>query len=207
MSRAPTRHPGLNLGPSHQSADDAASVEVFGFWVFMMSDAVVFGLLFATYAVMVGRTAGGPGPSELYDLKSVFIETLALLTSSMTFGIGATMMKHGNRAGWLVFWLVASFALAALFLGFELHDFVDMVHKGGVPQRSGYLSAFWALVPLHGLHVTMACIWMGAILLQMAKYGLDDAVKTAVLRLGILWHFLDIVWIAIFTVVYVGGLA
>jgi cytochrome o ubiquinol oxidase subunit III len=207
MSAVLRKHPGINLGTAHREADDAAEVLVFGFWVSMMSDLIVFGLLFATYVTMTGATAGGPGPKDLFDIKSAFIETLVLLTSSFTFGMAALALKYSHDRSRLLFWLAVTLALGAVFLAFELHDFMTMFDKGGVPSRSGFLSAFFALVPLHGLHVTAASIWIVAMIVQIAIFGLDTPVKTGLLRLGLLWHFLDIVWVGIFSVVYLGGLA
>ncbi|MGZ9811609.1 cytochrome c oxidase subunit 3 [Pseudoroseicyclus sp. H15] len=200
-------HPGINLGESHGAANDQAEVLLFGFWVFMMSDAVIFGLLFATYVVMLNGMAGGPGPQELFELRPAFIETMILLTSSLTMGMASLAMKEGRSNAVLLVWLGVTLALGLAFLGFELSDFVSMVQKGGVPTRSGWLSSFWALVPLHGLHVTAASLWLIVIGAQVLIYGQDAAMKTAMLRLGVLWHFLDIVWIGIFSVVYLGGLA
>lgn len=201
------RHPGLNLGAAHGKAHDRAEDQVFGFWVFMMSDLIIFGLLFATYVTMLGATAGGPGPKELFDLKSAFAQTVLLLTSSMTFGMAALALKHEHGKRELVVWLLVTLALAAGFLALEMRDFLAMIDKGGTPQTSGFLSAFFALVPLHGLHVTAASVWLVAILMQILVYGVDEGVKLGVLRLGLLWHVLDIVWIGIFSVVYLGGLA
>ncbi|QUS36455.1 cytochrome c oxidase subunit 3 [Falsirhodobacter algicola] len=202
-----TRHPGLNLGAHHGAADDAAEVEIFGFWVFMMSDAVLFGLLMATYVSFLGATHGGPGPQTLFDLRSITVQTVLLLTSSLTMGLAQLAMKHEEGTRRIVVWLLVSLGLGGAFLALEMHDFLSMIDKGGVPQASGFLSAYWALVPLHGLHVASAGLWMLAILGQMAWYGVDDGVKTGLLRLGVLWHFLDVVWIGIFTIVFVGGLA
>lgn len=202
-----TRHPGLNLGAGHGSADDEAEVLVFGFWVFMMSDAVIFGLLFATYATMLGATADGPGPKDLFELRPVLIETMLLLISSFTFGMASLAVKYGSRIAPVVTWLLVTLTLGLVFIGYELHDFYVMAGKGGVPQASGWLSSFFSLVPLHGLHVAGASLWLLALLGQMAVYGIDRDVKTGILRLGILWHFLDVVWIGIFSVVYLGGLA
>ncbi|KFE34201.1 cytochrome c oxidase subunit 3 [Thioclava atlantica] len=207
MSATQTRHPGLNLGSNHQSADDRAETEVFGFWVFMMSDAILFGLLMATYVVMRPNTNGGPGPHDLFELKSIFIETMLLLASSVAIGFSHLALKHEDRPTKMVIWLVVAMALALAFVGFEIHDFLKMAGKGGVPQASGFLSAFFALVPLHGLHVSAACLWGLAILGQLARYGLDDGVKVSMVRLAVLWHFLDLVWIGIFSLVYIGGLA
>ena len=198
-------HPGLNLGEAHPEAHRKAETEVFGFWIFMMSDLIVFGLLFATYVTMLGATAGGPGPADLFDLGSAFVQTMLLLASSFAFGMASLATKYRDDLRPTVLSLLA--ALALVFLAFEMHDLVTMIASGATPNRSGWLSAFWALVPLHGLHVTIASLWLLAVLAQIFVYGLDDACKTALLRLGLLWHFLDIIWIGIFTVVYLEGLA
>ena len=207
MSQQIYNYPGLNLGLSHGKDDDAVQTAMFGFWVFMMSDAILFGMVFASYVTSVHATAGGPGPKDLYDISSAFIETLLLLASSFTFGMASLALKYKHSTPRLVGWLVVTLLLGAAFLGFEVHDFVAMAAKGGVPQRSGYLSAFFGLVPLHGLHVIGACMWLLALFGQIARYGLDTRTKLGIMRLALFWHFLDIVWVAIFTVVYLGGLA
>lgn len=200
------RYPGINLGPAHPEAERKSEL-LFGFWVFLMSDAIVFGVLFATYAVMLHARAGGPGPQKLYDIHSAFIETLALLTSSFTYGMASLALKHDKRAGPLIGWLVATMCLGGLFLRLEVQDFLSMFQQGAGPDRSGYLSAFFALVPLHGLHVTSGILWMLALIGQIMRYGVDRDVKLGLLRLGLFWHFLDIVWVAIFSFIYLGGLA
>ncbi|MDH4574041.1 cytochrome c oxidase subunit 3 [Salinicola acroporae] len=207
MSSTPIRHPGLNLGHAHAEAHEASESLVFGFWVFMMSDLIIFGLLFATYVTMLGGTAGGTGPGELFELKSAFIETSLLLVSSFTFGMASLALKYRTDRKVLVGWLVVTLLLGLAFLGHEFHDFHKMFSEGGVPSRSGFLSAFFALVPLHGLHVTGASIWLIALLGQIAVHGLDTQTKTGLMRLAILWHFLDVVWIGIFSLVYLGGTA
>lgn len=205
MSPQSIKHPGLNLGAAHGKDDDAAETVMFGFWVFLMSDAILFGLVFATYVTSLHATAGGPGPRDLYDIKSVFIETLLLLASSFTFGMASLALKYKHGKARLVGWLVLTLVLGVAFLGLELHDFSSMFAKGGVPSRSGFLSAFFGLVPLHGLHVTAGCIWLVALLGQIARYGLDTKTKLGIMRLALFWHFLDIIWIAIFSVVYLAG--
>lgn len=201
------RYPGLNLGEAHAEAHGAAESLLFGFWVFLMSDAIVFGLVFATYAVSQNGGAGGPGPRELYNLGSVFVQTLLLLASSFTFGLASVAMKYRHPTRQLVGWLLLTLVLGLCFLGFEGRDFGAMLAHGGGPTRSGLLSSFWDLVPLHGLHVTAGCIWLLALLGQIARYGVDTRVKLGLMRLALFWHFLDIVWIFIFSVVYLGGLA
>lgn len=202
-----TLHPGLNLGAAHDAAHERSEPVVFGFWVFLMSDLIIFGILFATHAVMADARAGGPGPSTLFDLRSVAAQTALLLASSYTYGMASLSLKHKRGRGTLLIWLAATFALGAGFLTLELRDFASMIALGGVPQRSGWLSALWALVGLHGLHVTAGLLWIVVMAAQVAVLGLTDAVKTRLLLLGLYWHFLDLVWIGIFTTVYLWGAA
>ncbi len=206
MSRETIKHPGLNLGLAHGKDNEAAERLMFGFWVFLMSDAILFGMVFATYVTSVHATAGGPAARDLYDIKSTFIQTLLLLASSFTFGMASLALKYKHGKPKLVGWLIITLVLGVTFLGFELHDFGSMFAKGGVPSRSGFLSAFFDLVPLHGLHVAAGCLWMACLLGQVARYGIDHEVKLGIMRLALFWHFLDIIWIAIFSVVYLAGL-
>ncbi|WP_432256489.1 cytochrome c oxidase subunit 3 [Limimaricola sp. AA108-03] len=209
MNTETGRHPGLNLGSGHADAHGEAEALVFGFWVFMMSDLVTFGLLLATYVTMLDNLAGGPGPKDLFELRPVFIETIVLLTSSLTYGMAVLSLKHGpgHRVGPVLAWLGLTLMLGLAFVAMEAKDLHAILGKGGAPQRSGFLSAYWALVPLHALHVMAAALWLMAIAAQIWRFGLDTPVKTALLRLGVLWHFLDVVWIAIVSVVFLGGLA
>lgn len=206
MSTAEGRHAGLNLGKTDTETDDAASSDVFGFWMFLMSDAVLFALLFATYGVMLPATAGGPTPASEYKITPTFIETLVLLTSSLTYGMSSVAMKHGANVRRVTVWMAVTLALGLLFLGLELHDFADMFAHGAYPTRSGYLSSFFGLVPLHGLHVAFGSVWIVVMMVQLRVFGTDARVKINLLRLGLFWHFLDIVWIAIFSTVYLPGL-
>ncbi len=207
MNESSAKHPGLNLGPAHGRDDVLAEPVIFGFWIFLMSDAILFGMVFATYLTSLNSTAGGPGPRALYDLSSVFVQTLILLASSFAFGMASLAMKYKHSTLKLVAWMSLALVLGVAFLGFELLDFSSMFSKGGVPSRSGFLSAFWDLVPLHGLHVAAGCIWLVCLLGQIARYGVDTDSKLGIMRLALFWHFLDIVWIAIFSVVYLTGLA
>lgn len=207
MSQDTLKHPGLNLGSAHGADDVAAERMLFGFWLFLMSDAVLFGMVFSTYVTSLTATAGGPGPHDLYNIRSVFIETLLLLASSFTFGMASLALKYEHSKARLIGWLAVTLVLGVAFLGFESHDLITMFAKGGVPTRSGFLSAFFDLVPLHGLHVTGGCIWLICLVGQIARYGVDTKVKLGLMRLALFWHFLDIVWIAIFSVVYLAGLA
>jgi cytochrome o ubiquinol oxidase subunit 3 len=200
------RHAGLNLGTTDELTDDQAETAMFGFWVFLMSDAVIFALLFATYGVMLAGAAGGPTPAGEFKIGSAFIETLVLLTSSFTFGMASIAMKHHAHRRVLLAWLGTTLALGIVFLGLEVHDFTTMLADGASPTRSGFLSAFFGLVPLHGLHVLMGCLWILVMMVQLQTIGLDARVKINIMRLGLFWHFLDVIWIAIFTVVYLQGL-
>lgn len=206
MNEKVMKHPGLNLGAAHGKDDRAAERLMFGFWVFLMSDAILFGMVFATYLTSAHATAGGPGPRELYDINSVFIETMLLLASSFTFGMASLALKYKHSKARLIGWMTLTLLLGVGFLSFELHDFVTMFGQGGAPTRSGFLSAFFDLVPLHGLHVAAGCIWLICLVGQIARYGLDTMTKLGIMRLALFWHFLDIVWIAIFSVVYLAGL-
>ncbi|WP_419826867.1 cytochrome c oxidase subunit 3 [Sphingomonas sp.] len=206
MSAGVGRHPGLNLGDTDEPTHMVAGSDVFGFWVFLMSDAVIFALLFATYGVMLPATMGGPTPAGEYEMGPAFIETLVLLTSSFTYGLGSVAMKHGAPRRELLGWLGVTLLLGLLFLGLELHDFATMFGDGAYPSRSGYLSGFFALVPLHGLHVLAGSIWIVVMMAQLLVFGADARVKVNILRLGLFWHFLEIVWIGIFSLVYLQGL-
>jgi len=209
VSKGEVRHVGLNLGATDAIAHRKAERAVFGFWVFLMSDAVLFALLFATYGSMLGATAGGPTAAAEFKLFSALFETLILLASSFTFGMASIAMKYrkaGESLAPLLAWLGVTLALGMTFLGMELHDFVGMFQVGAYPSRSGFLSAFFALVPLHGLHVLGGSIWLLVMMVQLASLGADAQVKINILKLGLFWHFLDIVWIAIFSVVYLQGL-
>jgi cytochrome o ubiquinol oxidase subunit III len=197
---------GFDVGGAGEPTRERADGDVLGFWVFLMSDAVIFALLFATYGVMLSRTAGGPTPAATYKIGPAFVETLLLLTSSLTFGMASVAMKYAAPRRQLLGWMVVTLLLGTAFLGMELRDFATMSGAGALPTRSGYLSAFFALVPLHGLHVFVGGLWMVVMMVQLMVFGLDAQVKLNIRRLALFWHFLDIVWIAIFSVVYLQGL-
>jgi cytochrome o ubiquinol oxidase subunit 3 len=206
MSASETKHAGLNLGGTDAKTHAEAEHAIFGFWIFLMSDAVIFALLFATYGVMLPATAGGPTPTSVFKIGPTFAETLLLLTSSLTYGMASVAMKHGSPLGGIHRWLAVTLLLGLIFLAFEWHDFSDMFAQGAYPTRSGFLSAFFGLVPLHGLPVIAGIVWILVMMVQLRVFGLDARVKINLLRLGLFWHFLDIVWIAIFSTVYLPGL-
>lgn len=205
MTGPQLRHVGLNLQSSDELEPGEAEIGLYGFWIFLMSDAVLFALLFAVYGTQVAATAGAPGPEAEFKLGSAFIETVILLTSSLTFGLASIAMKYDRGRAKLVALLGLTLVLGVAFLGFELNDFATMFSDDAFPDRSGFLSVFFALVPTHGLHVTAGCIWIVVMLVQIAVFGTDARVKLNLLKLGLFWHFLDIVWIAIFSVVYLQG--
>jgi cytochrome o ubiquinol oxidase subunit 3 len=207
MSVYELRYPGINLGATEPETHASAEEKVFGFWVFLMSDLIIFALLFATYATMIPATAGGPTAGDIFDIRSAAIETGVLLVSSFTFGMASLAMKYRKDGGRLLVWLAVTLLLGIVFLGFEVRDFVKSVGEGAPPTRSGFLSAFFALVSTHGMHVTAGCIWIVVMMAQVLVFGIDRNVKLRLLRLGLFWHFLDIIWVGIFSVVYLQGLA
>jgi len=201
--------PGFTLGREHHHDHDHAGKALTGFWLFMMSDLLIFGLFFATYVTMLGPMsyAHGPTPKELFELPGAALETAALLTSTLTFGFASLAVKYDLGERKILTWLGVTLALGLVFLGLELSEFAKMYAEGAVPQRSGFLSSFFGLVPLHGMHVTAGSIWLVIMMIQIATRGTTDAVKSRLARLALFWHFLDIIWIGIFSVVYLGGLA
>jgi len=187
----------------HHQAHAHAAREI-GFWCYLLSDAVIFALLFATYGIMVQRTAGGPDASALVDLNRAFVETLCLLASSFTFALADLAADVGDRWRTLV-WLTLTIGLGAAFLGFEGLEFVELVMAGAGPERSGFLSAFFTLVGTHGLHVSVGLVGLLAMVVQIRRFGLGPVVKSRLRRLGLFWHFLDIIWVGVFTFVYLAG--
>lgn len=176
-----------------------------GFWLYLMGDAVIFALLFATYAIMIPGTAGGPTGRDLFDLNNAALETMLLLVSSMTFGFASLTSRTGNR-GAVLAWLAITFFLGASFVFLEVREFAGLIAKGAGPDRSGFLSAFFTLVGTHGVHVTMGLLWIVVLSGQVALKGLTLPVTSRLFRLGLFWHFLDIAWVGIFSIVYLPGL-
>jgi cytochrome o ubiquinol oxidase subunit III len=176
----------------------------YGFWIFLLSDFVLFSGLFAAYAVLSSNTAGGPTGAELFNLRNVFIETMCLLFSSYTAGLGALSAERRQRARFLVF-AALTFALGAAFLTIEAREFAGMVAKGAGPSRSAFLSAFFALVGTHGVHVTGGLLWLLYMVAQVIAKGLRPHVLRRLLCFSLFWHALDIVWVGVFTLVYLMG--
>ena len=202
-------YPGLNLGGGHGDAHDLAENTVFGFWVFLMSDLIIFGILFASYASYLDPIglAGGPGPRDLFDIESVAIQTAFLLIGGVAYGGVSLAVKYETGRAKVIAWLLLCAALGAGFLFFEVRDFITQAGKGGVPQASGWLSSYWALVGLHGIHVLSGVLWILAMVAQIIKRGMDDTVKVRLSMLGVFWHFLDLVWVGIFSFVFLVPLA
>ncbi len=183
---------------------DSVANQAFGFWIYLMTDLVLFASIFATFAVVGRNYAGGPTGKELFDLRYLFVETMLLLCSSATYGM-AVLALHNDRKGSVLVWLVVTFLLGFGFICMELNEFYHMILDGHGPQRSAFLSAFFTLVGTHGAHVTGGLIWMAVMMGQVLVKGLTTPVQSRLLRLSMFWHFLDIVWIGVFTIVYLMG--
>lgn len=192
------------LGIPGERGDGPYAQKAFGFWIYLMTDAILFALLFATYVVMAPNVATGPGGHELFSLWRTAAETALLLVSSITFGF-ATLAMIGGRSGTLLAWLAVTFVLGACFLGLELDEFAGMIARDAGPDRSGFLSSFFTLVGTHGLHVTAGMVWIVVLGMQVVVKGLTAPVRSRLFRLGLFWHFLDIVWVGIFSIVYLPG--
>jgi cytochrome o ubiquinol oxidase subunit 3 len=181
------------------------TVVAYGFWIFILSDFTLFSALFAAYAVLSGRTAGGPTASQLVNLHHVFIETMCLLLSSYACGLGALSAERRRPSQFLIF-TIFTFGLGAAFLFIEISDFIDMVRVGAGPSRSAFLSAFWALVGTHGAHVTSGLVWLVYMVAQVVAKGLRPHVLRRLLCFSLFWHALDIIWVGVLTVVYLMGI-
>ncbi|AUX92652.1 cytochrome o ubiquinol oxidase subunit III [Mixta gaviniae] len=188
----------------HGHHHDAGANKIFGFWIYLMSDCIIFATLFATYAVMVNNTAGGPAGKDIFELPFVLGETALLLLSSITYGMAVIGMNNGSK-GAVNRWLALTFLLGLGFIAMEIYEFHHLIAEGFGPDRSGFLSGFFTLVGTHGLHVTCGLIWMLVLMFQLAKNGLTETNRTRVMCLSLFWHFLDVVWICVFTIVYLMG--
>ena len=177
---------------------------LLGFWIYLMSDALIFATLFATYGVVSGNYAGGPGPKQLFELPLVALNTAMLLLSSITYGMAMIDMEAG-RKGATQAWLAITALFGAAFIGIELYEFSNLIAEGATPQSSAFLSGFFTLVGTHGLHVTFGLVWIGVMLVQVAQRGLVAENRRRLICLGMFWHLLDVVWIGVFTFVYLLG--
>jgi cytochrome o ubiquinol oxidase subunit 3 len=193
----------LTLREERREADTKT---IFGFWVYIMTDCVLFAALFATYAVLHNSTFGGPSGRDLFSAPYVLIETLALLTSSFTCGLGILAARQKSKTLTLA-WFCATFLLGLTFLVLEVTEFRHLAHDGNSWRRSGFLSAFFTLVGTHGLHITSGLIWMSVLMSRIWRRGLTRQNMRQLTLLSMFWHFLDIVWIFIFTIVYMMGIS
>jgi cytochrome o ubiquinol oxidase subunit 3 len=193
-----------DTGLGHRGPEAKSIVVPYGFWLFVLSDMVLFSALFATYASLVHSTDGGPVTNELFDRKLVAVETLALLFSSFTCGL-AMIAAHRRNLMWTQIWLAVTGVLGLVFLGIELTEFTNMIGEGAGPQRSAFLSSFFTLVGCHGVHVTAGLLWLGTTMAQLYAKGWRQHVQRRMLCFTIFWHALDIIWVAIFTIVYLVG--
>ncbi|GJE59971.1 Cytochrome bo(3) ubiquinol oxidase subunit 3 [Methylobacterium trifolii] len=177
---------------------------MLGFWIYLMSDCLIFAVLFATYGVLGRNYAAGPSPKDLFELPVVALNTSMLLLSSITYGFAMLEMEK-NRVGAMQLWLIVTGLFGAAFIGIEMWEFSHLIHEGATPQRSAFLSSFFALVGTHGLHVSLGIIWLVVLMIQVAQRGLIVENKRRLLCLSMFWHFLDVVWIGVFTFVYLMG--
>lgn len=202
MSHAAT-HEDIRYHDDHDHHDTGGDT-VFGFWIYIMSDCILFATLFAAYAVLSSSYAGGLTPKDLFDLNFVATETALLLFSSFTFGM-AMLFAHRRLMKPMITWLVVTLALGLGFLGMELYEFYHFSHEGATPQSSAYWSAFYALVGTHGLHVFAGSIWMIVLFAHFKRDGFSEENLVRLACLSLFWHFLDIIWICVFSVVYLLG--
>ena len=188
----------------HEGPAPKRIVTGYGFWIFLLSDFIVFASFFATWGVLVHETAGGPTTHDLFDLNTAAIETAALLFSSYACGL-ASIAAARRRALAFQIWMLVTALLGMVFLGFEIHEFWDFVARGDGPQRSAFLSAFFSLVGCHGLHVTLGLLWLFTMMAQVFAKGFRQDILRRLLCFSLFWHALDIVWVGIFTAVYLYG--
>ncbi|MFZ0368205.1 MAG: cytochrome aa3 quinol oxidase subunit III [Halobacillus sp.] len=194
----------LKTGPLEYRTEEGR-LTILGFWIFLGAEIVLFATLFATYAVLFGRTADAPSPGELFEAKTLMIMTFMLLTSSFTCGIAIHEMRRGSVKG-LRNWMIVTLFLGLGFLGFEIYEFIHYSHEGATLQSSAYWSSFFTLAGTHGLHVTLGIGWATLLLIQLTQRGLTPKTSRKFFVIGLYWHFLDVVWIFIFTSVYLIGM-
>lgn len=196
----PSTEPVFHVAGEHHPQ----SGTLLGFWVYLMSDCLIFACLFATYGVLGRNYAAGPSGADLFDLPLVAANTSLLLLSSITYGF-AMLEVRNRRVGMVQLWLAVTGILGLGFLSLEIHEFVHLIEQGAGPQRSAFLSSFFTLVGTHGLHVTFGVIWLVTLMAQVGKHGLIPENRRRLMCLSMFWHFLDLIWIGVFTFVYLMG--
>jgi cytochrome o ubiquinol oxidase subunit 3 len=190
---------------NHSDAyEESHSKTIFGFWVYIMTDCILFATLFSAYLVLHNNTFGGPGSHELFELPFVLIETLLLLTSSFSCGL-AMLAADRNRKNQVLGWYALTFLLGLAFVGMEVTEFVHFIHTGNSWEKSAFLSSFFTLVGTHGLHISFGLLWMIVLLVPVYRHGLTPVSMKRLTCFRLFWHFLDVVWIFIFTIVYLMG--
>lgn len=192
-----------SLQAPHEGHDSASNVTL-GFWLYLMTDCLLFASLFATFAVLRHNYAGGPGGQALFHLPEVYVETLFLLLSSVTSGF-ALIASMRQRAHFVLVWLFLTAMFGMGFIWMEVGEFWTLVQQGHGPSKSAFLSAYFTLVGTHGAHVTVGLLWMWVMMIQVMDRGLTPRIQSRLVRLGMFWHFLDLIWIAVFSVVYLSG--
>lgn len=201
IHHTPDPHADTSLPDPNQ---DTFFTTVLGFWMYLMTDCVLFAAFFATYAVLHNNTFGGPSSRELFSLSAAFLETMILLFSSVTCGL-AMLAALRNAKKHVMFWLAVTFLLGASFIALELHEFTHLVQEGNSWTRSAFLSSFFALVGTHGLHVSIGLLWILVVAMQVSFWGITIDTFRRLVIFSLFWHFLDVVWIFIFTFVYLMG--
>ncbi len=197
-------HPNMtnqHVVENHQHHHDNGSKTTMGFWIYLMSDCLIFAVLFATFGVLVEQTAGGPAGKDLFSLPFILGETMLLLVSSFTFGVAMLNMQNGKRSR-LIAWLLVTFLIGAAFVAMEVYEFSELIHDGAGPSTSAFLSSYFTLVGTHGLHVTCGLLWILIMIDQISRFGLTPVTQRRLACLSLFWHFLDLVWICVFTFVY-----
>ena len=204
LSADPAKNPTYYLVEDEDHHHESGGSTAIGFWMYLMSDCLIFAILFATYGVLGTSYAGGPTPREIFELPLVALNTSMLLLSSITYGFAMIAMEKNQKAQ-VQIWLAITGLFGLAFLSIELYEFANLIHEGAGPQRSAFLSSFFTLVGTHGLHVTFGSIWLVTLMVQVGRFGLIEANKRRLMCLSMFWHFLDVVWIGVFTFVYLLG--
>ena len=204
MMHTDTAPPGTAPVFHHEEEHHPETSTLLGFWIYLMSDCLIFAVLFATYAVLGRNYAAGPAPKDLFDLSLVAVNTSMLLFSSITYGFAMLEMDR-NRVKQTQIWLAVTGLFGVAFVALEIREFVHLFHEGAPPWRSAFLSSFYTLVGTHGLHVSMGILWLVVLMVQVSKRGLIVENKRRLMCLSMFWHFLDLIWIGVFTVVYLMG--